>query len=421
MKLTITKGPRKAPVRAVIYGVEGVGKTSLAAQLPAPLFLDMEEGTAQLDVARAQIDTADELRNALTALAADAQGFQTIVIDSADWAERIACEALLKKSGKKSIEDFGFGKGFVMLAEEMARLLTACDTLVHRGVHVVWIAHAKTVRVSPPDMVDGFDRYELKMAKQTAPLFKEWADLLLFANFETVIVKGNDGRVKGEGGKRRLLYAERSAAWDAKNRYGLPETLPLDHGTIAPELAAVFAGKVAPRISSPAPEVTRTAEPVIQPEQNDVAGGGTEEPTAPAPATADQIATLTTYAQNSVAGPVIAKAFDHYNALDASELTEEQAAKVIARCQEEMNKPAPAKPAAPAIGANAAFPWRTQSAVAAWLEANAAAVQAYAVGKKWIAAGQSWQEIGAENCERIIARPDAFAAAVGIPVMGGAK
>ena len=453
MKLTITKGPRKAPVRAVIYGVEGVGKTSLAAQLPAPLFLDMEEGTTQLDVARAQIDTADELRNALTALAADAQGFQSIIIDSADWAERIACEALLKKSGKRSIEDFGFGKGFVMLAEEMARLLTACDTLVHRGLHVVWIAHAKTSRVSPPDMIDGFDRYELKMAKQTAPLFKEWADLLLFANFETIIVKGNDGRVKGEGGKRRLIYTERTAAWDAKNRYGLPEILALEHGTIAPELAAVFAGKIQaepvvtappasttvvgnePSDSAPAPEPdapsnapASTTGHAAEGSSNPPSANPAPTVTAPGkllspPANAEQIATLATYANNSVAGPVIAKAYDYYNALDASELTEEQAAKVIARCQEEMNKAAEPKKAAPAaaVGVGAGFPWHTIPTVAAWLEANAYAVEAYAVSKNWISAGQTWRSIGAENCERIIARPDAFAKAAGIPAMGGAK
>jgi len=250
--MKITKGKQKTAVRAVIYGVEGIGKTSLAALLPAPLFLDMEEGTHQLDVARASVDSIAALAGSLAELATDAQGFKTVVIDSADWAERLASESLIKKSGKKSIEDFGFGKGFVMLAEEMARLLTACDTLISKGVHVVWIAHAKTIRVSPPDMVDGFDRYELKMAKQTAPIFKEWADLLLFANYELTIIKGNDGRVKGEGGKRRLLFAERDAAWDAKNRYGLPDKMPMEAGKLPAALAAIFAGEVAAK-PKPAP------------------------------------------------------------------------------------------------------------------------------------------------------------------------
>jgi hypothetical protein len=140
------------------------------------------------------------------------------------------------------------------------------------------------------------------------------------------------------------------------------------------------------------------------------------------PATAEQIAKITLYLANTIGAKVIAAALDHYNALDASELTEEQAAKVITRCQEEMNKPAtPAKPAAPAVGANAAFPWQHQRQVAAWIEANAEAVERYSVVKKWIQPGQTWRHIGAENCERIIARPDAFAAAAGIPVMGGAK
>ncbi len=258
--MKITKGKQKTAVRAVIYGVEGIGKTSLAALLPSPLFLDMEEGTHQLDVARASVESIAALAGSLAELATDTQGFKTVVIDSADWAERLASENLIKKSGKKSIEDFGFGKGFVMLAEEMARLLTACDTLISKGVHVVWIAHAKTIRVSPPDMVDGFDRYELKMAKQTAPIFKEWADLLLFANYELTIIKGNDGRVKGEGGKRRLLFAERDAAWDAKNRYGLPDKMPMEAGKLPAALAAIFAGEVTAK-PKPAPVSTPTPTP----------------------------------------------------------------------------------------------------------------------------------------------------------------
>lgn len=400
MSLTITKGLRKSAVRAVIYGVEGVGKSSLAALLPEPLFLDLEEGTHQLDVARSSVDTFAGLNASLASLASDAQGFRTVVIDSADWAERLAAEALLKKQGKKSIEDFGFGKGFVMLAEDMARTLAACDTLVHRGVHVVWIAHAKTVRVSPPDMVDGFDRYELKLAKQIGPLFKEWADLLLFANYETTTVKGNDGRIKGDGGKRRVLISERSAAWDAKNRYGLPEIMALEHGTLAPELAAVFAGKITPRAAAPAPA------PEPQPAADDA-----QEPIKPA--TAEQIAKITDYLKNSVGAKVIAAAFEHYNALDASELTEDQAAKVIARCQEDMNKAAEktkpaAKPAGPlARTTEPVFPW--PASFAAWLGANEDAVNAFLVAKTWIPAGKTWRDLPGERAEQVIEREEAFA------------
>jgi len=172
-----------------------------------------------------------------------------VVIDSADWAERMAQEQLLATHNKRSVEEFGFGKGYVMLAEQVARLIGVADQLVARGLNVIWVAHAKVVRVSPPDQTDGFDRYELKMHKQVAPLFKEWCDLLLFLNYRTVIAEGDDGRSKGRGGKERIMHCQRSAAWDAKNRFDMPETLPMD----AKHLLPLFAGGPA-------------AEPVAEPQ-----------------------------------------------------------------------------------------------------------------------------------------------------------
>jgi hypothetical protein len=308
---------------------------------------------------------------------------------------------LLKKQGKKSIEDFGFGKGHIMLAEEMARALAACDTLIGHGVNVVWVAHAKTVKVSPPDMVDGFDRYELKLHKQTAPLFKEWADLLLFANYETSTIKGNDGRVKGDGGKRRVLISERAAAWDAKNRYGLPEIMPMIHNELPPELAAIFAGKMTPRPAAPvaAFEPAPLSVPV-------------------ALATPQQIATLTTYGKTSVCAKIIDAALAHYGEISPSDLTTEQAAKVIARCQEEMNKPATAaKPTGPLATAAAPFVW--PSAFAEWLGENEEQVNPFLIGKFWINAGQTWRELSAERAESLIQREAAFAASAKIPARGG--
>lgn len=397
MSLKITKGLKPTAVRAVFYGVEGVGKTSLAALLPNPLFFDLEEGTHQLDVARVSIDSFATLESSLAHLAADTQGFRSLIIDSADWAERLRSEALLKKHNKKSIEDFGFGKGFVMLAEEMARTLELCDAIVHRGVNVVWIAHAKTVRVSPPDMVDGFDRYELKMSKQVAPLFKEWADLLIFANYETIMVKGNDGRVKGSGGQNRFLHTERNAAWDAKNRFGLPAILPMVHGSLPAELVAVFAGKVtaAPKVAETVVEAPQTTEP---------------ERVA---ITADQLAKLQTYAQNSVAAPIISKALDHYVCIEITELDSDQAEKVIARCQEEMNKE-PEKPKATAPKTDGyLFP----RDIVAHFTANEEKVNAFLVSKKWITVGQNFRDVSHEKGDEIVKRIVAFSKSAGIVVM----
>jgi hypothetical protein len=86
-------------------------------------------------------------------------------------------------------------------------------------------------------MADGFDRYELKLTKQTAPLLKEWCDLLAFCNYKTTVSEGSDGRKKATGGKRRLMHLERAAAWDAKNRYGLDAELPMTIESLAPIFA----------------------------------------------------------------------------------------------------------------------------------------------------------------------------------------
>jgi len=225
--MRVIRGKQRTPLRVVIYGLEGIGKTTLAAQFPDAVILDTEDGSAHLDCARVVCQDWTSLEGAIMELGRDGQGFRTVVIDSADWAERLAVHALVSKASKRSIEDFGFGKGYVMLAEQFAKLLTAADHLISRGMHVVWVAHSKVQRTSPPDETDGYDRYELKLTKHCAPLLREWADALLFANYKTTLIEGSDGRMKARGGQQRVLHTERCAAFDAKNRFGLPAELPL--------------------------------------------------------------------------------------------------------------------------------------------------------------------------------------------------
>jgi hypothetical protein len=237
MALNIQRGRRHTPVRAVIYGTEGIGKSTLAAAFPSPVILDTEEGTHHLDVARVSIGSWDELRAAVAEIGSKPSEFRTVVIDSADWAERLLTEQLLRENKWASIESAGYGKGFTMLAEAFGRFLTQCDALIGVGLNVAFVAHSKVQRTSPPDMADGFDRYELKLTKQTAPLLKEWCDLLAFCNYKTTVSEGSDGRKKATGGKRRLMHLERAAAWDAKNRYGLDAELPMTIESLAPIFA----------------------------------------------------------------------------------------------------------------------------------------------------------------------------------------
>lgn len=230
--MKITKGVRKTAKRVVIHGVEGIGKSTLASQFPRALVLDTEDGTNHLDVDRVTVTKWPELADALISLTGGNHGYSTIVFDSIDWAERMAVD--LVKGTKNSIEDIPYGKGYTMVAEKMGRLLADCDKLIAAGVNVVLVGHTTVKRTSPPDMDEGYDRYELKLTKQSAPLVKEWADCLLFANYRTKLVEGQDGRTRAKGGKERVLHTERSAAWDAKNRYGLPAELPMTIEALSP-------------------------------------------------------------------------------------------------------------------------------------------------------------------------------------------
>jgi hypothetical protein len=229
----VTRGKQRRAQRVCLYGVESVGKTTFAAKAPNPIFLDVEGGTHHLDAARVEINSYADLKGAVTELCEGGHDFRTAVIDSADWTEKLLIEDLLGETKKKSIEDFGYGKGWVQVAERFARLLTLSDRLIDRGINVFFIAHSHVKRVEPPDQMAAYDRYELKLSKQCSPLLKEWADELWFAQFKTKLVESESGRMKGKGGKERILYTTHSAAYDAKTRSGLPEELALDWAHVA--------------------------------------------------------------------------------------------------------------------------------------------------------------------------------------------
>ena len=244
MKLNIVTGKIQRAQRVCFYGVESVGKTTLAAKMPDPVFLDVEKGSAHLDVPRQEVKTWTELLEVVKELASGSYGYKTVVLDSIDWAERLNHTDLCEQKKIKSLEEIPYGKGFTMAAERMARFLNDLDRLVDAGIHVVLVGHAHVKRQEPPDQVQAFDRYELKLTKQASQLIKEWVDHLFFLNFKTRIVESESGKAKGRGGKERVLYTTHTAAYDAKTRSELAEELPMSWVSVAP----IF-GKV----SAPAP------------------------------------------------------------------------------------------------------------------------------------------------------------------------
>ena len=231
--MNIIRGKIKSALKVVVYGQEGVGKSTFASKFPNPVFIDTEGSTKQLDVARFDAPTSWEmLLQQVDYIKKNNTGFQTLVIDTADWAEKLCIKKVCSKAQKDGIEDFGWGKGYVYVQEEFGKLLNSLEEVVQRGINVVITAHAKMNKVEQPDEMGAYDRWELKLTKQCSPMLKEWADMLLFANYKTLVVRTDDKKYKGQGGQQRIMYTAHTAAWDAKNRFDLPEVIPLDYAQI---------------------------------------------------------------------------------------------------------------------------------------------------------------------------------------------
>lgn len=235
--MQITRGRKARAQKVVIYGPEGIGKSTFAAQFPEPVFIDTEGSTDNMDVAWMDKPTSwTMLKNEIAFIKANSDACKTLVIDTIDWAEQLAVSYVCSQHQKNGIEDFGWGKGYTYVQEEIGRLLNSLSELVDIGINVVLTAHAQIKKFEQPDEMGAYDRYELKLGQKTssktAPLVKEWADMVLFANYKTFIMTTDDGKKKAQGGER-VIYTNHRPAWDAKNRHGLPDQLPFDFGSIA--------------------------------------------------------------------------------------------------------------------------------------------------------------------------------------------
>lgn len=211
----------------VIYGVEGAGKSTFGANAPKPIFLCAEDGTSHLDIARfPSPHTWLDVIEAVRVLTHEEHDFRTLVIDSLDWLEPLCWAHVCALQGKKSIEDFGFGKGYSFAVDQWRDFLGRLDMLVrHRRMHVVMVAHSIIKKVDDPQ-VGAFDRYQMKLHDKSAAVLREWVDAVLFARHDLKVIERN-GKSRGMSSGNRLLHTTWTAAYDAKNRFDLPDTLPL--------------------------------------------------------------------------------------------------------------------------------------------------------------------------------------------------
>lgn len=276
---TISRGKRPRHIFALIYGTDGVGKSTLCSHAPGPVFVGAEKGTEQLDVARfPQTETITELLDQIRGLQTEKHDFQTVVLDSLDWIEPLIWKSVCDEGKVETIEQYagGYGKGYVRALDLWRSLLKELANLNHK-MHVLMIGHAQIKSFQDPELANAYDRYQLKINDKAAALVREASDAVLFARFETELVRdGANGRskakVRGEG--TRIMYTESRPGFDAKNRFNLPFVMPLDWKTFGDAIRAFYGikekgngvAKVQPPQQEPvtAPKSVSESEPLTK-------------------------------------------------------------------------------------------------------------------------------------------------------------
>lgn len=236
---SIKRGPDLKPPRLFLYAVEGIGKTTFAASAQKPIFIQTEDGLGALDAARfPMVERIDDVRNAIGTLYQQEHDFETVVLDSADWLEQIIAKEI---ESTHEAKDLAYGKGALKQAEVWRELLDGLNALRNeRGMAVILIGHCQIKRFDSPE-TEPYDRYMPKLQERSSALVREWADAVLFANYRTV-VKTTDVGFKKEVSRgittgERLLYTTEKPAYMAKNRYALPDSMPLSWADLSNAIA----------------------------------------------------------------------------------------------------------------------------------------------------------------------------------------
>lgn len=238
---TIKASKTPQPPRILTYGGPGIGKSTFFSKAPNPLFIQTEDGLDELEVAKlpygGPATSYAQVLDVITALYQQEHSFKTVVVDSADWLEHLTWKHVSEEHGKKNVEDFGYGKGYVFAADAFRVLLDGLNALrLKKGMVIGLTAHSQVKRFDDP-ATEPYDRYLLKMHQRTSSLLAEWCDVIGFASQRTIVhsedvgfeKKAKRGITTGE----RLLWTQERPAFVAKNRYSLPESIPLQWAALS--------------------------------------------------------------------------------------------------------------------------------------------------------------------------------------------
>jgi hypothetical protein len=230
---SIKKNTELLPPRIMLYGPHGLGKTTFGAGAPNPIFILTEDGLGQIEADHFPLATTfTQVQEALASLTGD-HDFQTVVIDSLDWLDNLVWEEINTKYDAK---DLAYGKGAVIAADYWRKVLDTLNVLRAKGMASILLAHCEIKRFDSPE-VEPYERYQPKLQARSSALVQEWCDMVLFTNYKTLVkttdVGFNNKVTRGTSTGERIMHTNERPAYLAKNRYNLPDQLPLEWSALA--------------------------------------------------------------------------------------------------------------------------------------------------------------------------------------------
>lgn len=227
-----TKGRVRRPYLIALYGVDGVGKTKFACDSGNTVVVGTEEGAGryagtQVPKAKTYEDLYDTVQDLYSKKGA---GFKGLVVDAMDGVEKLCEEKICRDNGTTAVEEIPYGKGVPMSHELFVRFVKLCESVREdHGLNVIFISHSHVKAMNDPTQPAAYDRHQLKLRDRNAAYLREIVEAVLFATYDTYVKTNKDGDKKGRGigGEKRVMFSSRTAAYDAKNRDGLPHKMDL--------------------------------------------------------------------------------------------------------------------------------------------------------------------------------------------------
>jgi len=234
----IETGKLPRPRRVMLYGPHGVGKSTFGAMAEKPIFISTEDGLGDIDCRRFPLaESFGNVIDALAVLYSEKHDFQTVVVDSLDWVERLIWAKVCEERGVESIEDIGYAKGYAFALDHWRDFIAGLTALRNdRNMTVILVAHSKIEKFDDPE-TDSYDRYSPRLHKSASAYVRDWCDEVLFANFRVFTKTTDQGfdrkRVQGVGAGERVVRTTDRPAHVAKNRLNLPDEIPLNYDVFA--------------------------------------------------------------------------------------------------------------------------------------------------------------------------------------------